>query len=112
MEGGDENGADPCGLEEPRVARDFIAGQWSSEVMYLSYLNSYWYGKKQSKTSYQVLTNGHNSLPAKGRGSTWLRSLSKPYSTQAISCRVPKIQWKVGLYASQGCHCSRAHLAC
>lgn len=33
-----EDGADPCGLEEPRVAWDFIAGQQNSEVVYLSNL--------------------------------------------------------------------------
>ena len=40
--GGDEDGADPRGLEELQAARDFRAVQWSSEVIYLSYLSSYW----------------------------------------------------------------------
>lgn len=30
-----ENGADPCGLDEPQVARDFINGQQSSVEVYL-----------------------------------------------------------------------------
>lgn len=33
-----ENGADPCGLEEPQIARDFINGQQSSVEVYLSNL--------------------------------------------------------------------------
>jgi hypothetical protein len=34
-----EDGADPRELEEPQVAGDFIAGQQSSEVVYLSNLS-------------------------------------------------------------------------
>lgn len=31
-----EDGVDPSGLEEPQVARDFIAGQQGGVAMYLS----------------------------------------------------------------------------
>ena len=34
-----EDGAEPHGLEEPQVTRDFIAGQESSEMVYLCNLS-------------------------------------------------------------------------